>query len=1042
MWLTRLAIRRPVLVLMGWVALGVVGLRLLWGMPVELLPNIEFPVVSVLTVYPGAGPQEVETAVTRPIEDAVGTVSGVREIQATSQEGLSLVVVQFVLGTDLNAATAAVREKVDAVRAQLPRDVQSPVVQRFSVSAFPILSLSLTSTIRSPQQLRELVDDRIKPRLEQISGVANVEVIGGQTREIRVAVDRDRLQAYGLSLAQLAAALAQENLNVPAGFLEQGRREYAVRALGAFPSVEALRDLRLGLPAGGSVRLRDVAEVTDGVADRTQVSRLNGRESITLLVRKTVDANTIAVAEGVKRELQRLQAEFPDLGVTVVSDLSTFTREAINDVFLALLLGVVLASVIVFFFLHEPANTAIVFLAIPTSLLASFIVIASLGYTLNFFTLLGLSLAIGILVDDAIVVLENIHRHLERGEPPAEAALNGRSEIGLAAVAITLVDVVVFVPLGLSGGIFGQLLRPFGLTVATVTLTSLFAAFTLTPMLAARWLRRRTAHEEASSGWTARLFGPLDRFYAWLDGRYRSLLDWALHHRGWVVLLGVLSVVLVFPLASRLGFEFVPSVDQGVFTVRVELPAGTNLKTTEAAVRRVEAVLRRIPEVEAVISNVGTTGQQTQVGPQFAQLIVRLREDRRRTDREIVAQLQRDPEANRIPGARVVYAVGNVAGPISPVEIRVRGDNLDLLTRTADRIADRLRSVPGVRDVDVSVRLGRPELQVHIDRERASDLGLSTAFIAGVLRTALEGNTDMKFRTGEEEVPVRVRMTGDGNPLRPEDLPDLLLTTVSGRPVYVRDVAQILPGTGPTRIDRRNRQRVVSVTANLEPGAFAGNVNQAAARAIADIRPPGVVVEFGGQAQQIAEAGGTFLFALALGVVLVYVVLAALFESTFTPFAIMLALPLAWVGGILALLLVGKSLSMVSAIGFILLTGLVMKNSILLVDYTNTLRARGRSRTEAVLEAGPTRLRPVLMTTLTVILSSLPVALEFGKGSELRSPLAWAVIGGLVWSTLLTLVVIPVTYTLLDDLRAWAASWAAPRAPVPKAAARPEEAGR
>jgi HAE1 family hydrophobic/amphiphilic exporter-1 len=361
MGLTRLSIRRPVLVLMAWVALGVIGLRLLWAMPVELLPNIEFPVVSIVTVYPGAGPQEVESSVTKPLEDAVGTVSGIREIQATSQEGLSLVVVQFQLGTDLNAATAAVREKVDAVRAQLPREVLAPVVQRFSFSAFPILSLSLTSATRSPRQLRELVDDRLKPRLEQISGVANVEVIGGQTREVRIAVDRDRLQAYGLGLGQFTAALTQENLNVPAGFLKEGRREYAVRALGEFTSLEELRDLRLGLPGGGTVRLGDVAEVTDGVGERTQLSRLDGRESVTLLVRKAADANTITVAEAVKRELGRIRREFPDLQVTIASDASTFTREAVNDVFLALLLGIVLASVIVFFFLHDAVNTFIVF---------------------------------------------------------------------------------------------------------------------------------------------------------------------------------------------------------------------------------------------------------------------------------------------------------------------------------------------------------------------------------------------------------------------------------------------------------------------------------------------------------------------------------------------------------------------------------------------------------------------------------------------------------------------------------------------------------
>ncbi len=1039
MWLTKLSIRRPVLVLMAWAALGVVGLRLLWAMPVELLPNIEFPVVSIVTIYPGAGPQEVESTVTKPIEEAVGTVSGVREIQATSQEALSLVLVEFALGTNLDAAAGAVREKLEAVRAQLPRDVQAPVVQRFSFSALPILSLSLTSTARSPQQLRDLVDDRIRSRLEQVPGVASVEVIGGQVRQVQVDVDRDRLQAYGLSLAQFTAALLQENLNVPAGSLREGGRQLSVRALGEFRSVRELEDLRVALPGGGSVRVGDVARVRDGVADRTQLSRLNGQESVTLLVRKAADANTIAVADAVKRQLKELEQLYPDLHVTVANDASTFTREAVNDVFLALLLGVVLASAIVFLFLHDAINTLIVFLAIPTSLLASFVVIASLGFTLNFFTLLGLSLAIGILVDDSIVVLENIHRHLEGGEPPGEAALNGRGEIGLAAVAITLVDVVVFVPLGLSGGIFGQLLRPFGLTVATVTLFSLFAAFTLTPMLAARWLRRRTGHEERR-GISSRLFAPVDRFYGWLDARYEGLLAWALRHRGTVVLLGILSVAVAFPLAGRLGFEFVPTVDQGVLSARIELPAGASLSRTAAVASRVEARLRRVPEVEDVIANVGTAGQFAETGPQYASLIVRLREHRRRRDTDVLRELQQDPDLTRIAGAKVVFSTAQVAGPVRPVEIRVLGDDLGLLTRTADRIAQRLQQVPGTRDVDVSVRLGRPELVVRVDRERSSQLGLTAAAVAGTLRNAVEGNTDTKLRVDGDEVPIRVRMVRDGRPLRPSDLPDLLVATAGGRPVYVRDVAWVEPATGPTQIQRRNRQRVVTVSANLQPGAFAGNVNQLAARAIADLRVPGVTVEFGGQAQQIAEAGGTFVFALVLGVVLVYILLSALFESTFTPFSIMLALPLAWVGGILALLATGKSLSMVSAIGFILLTGLVMKNSILLVDYTNTLRARGLDRTSAVLRAGPTRLRPVIMTTLSVVLGSLPVALEFGKGSELRSPLAWAVIGGLVWSTLLTLLVIPVTYTLLDDLRAWVGRL---RAPKPAAVAEvAEEAGK
>lgn len=1020
MWLTKIGIRRPVLMAMAWVALGVLGLRFLAGLPLELLPNIEFPVVVVATIYPGAGPQEVETLITKPIEEATATVAGIRTISSSSQENLSLVQIQFVLGTGLDSATGAIREKLEAVRATLPRDARAPVVQRFSFSAFPIMSVSVTGS-RTPQQLRDLADNTLKGRLEQISGVASVSVVGGEEREIQVNVDRDRLQAYGLSIAQVSAALVQENLNAPAGSITEGRRQVAVRALGEFRTLQDIRDARVPLLTGGSVRLADVATVADTVADRSQISRFNGNESVGLFVVRASDANTVAVADAVKRELARIEREYPDLAVAVVNDQSVFTRDAVNDVFLALVLGALLAVVIVFFFLHDAPSTFIISLALPTSLLSAFIVIAAFGFSLNFFTMLGLSLAIGILVDDSIVVLENINRHRAAGELPSEAALNGRAEIGLAAVAITLVDVVVFVPVAFSGGITGQLLKPFGLTVATVTLFSLFAAFTLTPMLAARWLRRRTADGEHRGSFTARLFAPADRFYQSLDRLYEGVLRWALGHRGAVILAGVLALVLVVPLMARLGFEFIPTPDQGLITATIEMPAGTNLATTDAVTHQVEARLRQTPEVQDILASVGTAGEFAASGPQFANLIVRLRpkSERRRSDQDVLRELQRDPAATAFPGAKVVYAGAGVAGPGSPVNIRIAGPDLRQLNRVAAQVAERIRAVPGARDVDVSSRIGRPEQQVLIDRVRASTLGLSTAQISGILRNAVEGSTDAKYRSGGQEYPIRVRMTDNDRRLTTDDVPDVLLATVAGRPIYLKDVASVVHGSGPTQIDRRDRQRLINVTANVEPGYFAGNVNSAALAAIRDIHPAGVSISAGGQAEFISESGSAIGIALLLAVLLVYILLSALFESTFTPFAIMLALPMAWVGGILALVLTGKSLSLVSAIGFVLLTGLVMKNSILLVDYTNTLRARGRNRNEAIQIAGPTRLRPVIMTTLAVILGSLPTAMQFGEGSELRAPLAIVVIGGLIWSTLLTLLVIPITYTLLDDFRGW-----------------------
>ncbi|MBM3450298.1 MAG: efflux RND transporter permease subunit, partial [Armatimonadetes bacterium] len=1004
MTLTRLSIRRPVLIAMAWLALGVLGLRFLSGMPVELLPNIGFPTLSILTVYPGAGPKEVETLITKPIEDAVGAVPGIDSIQSSSQEGVSLVVVSFVLGTNLDRASADAREKLDAIRATLPRDARQPSLQRFSFAADPILRLTMTSA-RSSQQFRDFVDNTLKARIDQISGVANVTVIGGDRREIQVNIDRDRLQAYGLGINVVSQLLVAENLNVPAGSISEGRRQYSIRALGEFRSVEEIRNLRVGMPGGGQVRLGDFAEVVDTVSERTQISRLNTHESVGIQIRKTNDANTIRVVGAVKAELGRIERDYPEVRVTVVYDQSVFVREAISDVFLALVLGALLAIVIVWLFLPDAISTFIISLSLPTSMLTSFIVISSFGFTLNFFTMLGLSLAIGVLIDDSIVVLENINRHIEMGETPTEAALNGRGEIGLAAVAITLVDVVVFVPIGIASGFIGQLFRPFALTIASVNVVSLFSAFTLTPMLAARWMRRRTSADAHRTGLAERF----ERVYKKWDNGYRGVLAWALGHRAIVLAIGLAAVVVVFPLSSRLGFEFISSPDQGIFGVTIEMPAGTNIETTDAVAKLVEKQLAARTDVEDVVTAVGTKNLQ-QSGPQFANLIVKLVEKHhRQRDTEIIRELQNDPAANRVPGAKIVYAPLGVGPPGAPLNLRVSGSDLDVLTRVAAQISDKVRAVPGTRNVDVSTRIGRPELQIVVDRVRAAEVGLTTGQITGVLRSSIEGNTDAKFRSGGEEYNIRLRMFDRGSKLDTQDVPDVLIGSVGGQPIYVRDVTRILNRTGPTQIDRLDRQRVVDVTGYIQAGFVSGNVVAAAQRAAREVPlPPGVRWTAAGEAEFLRESGETFAIALLLGIVLVYILLAALFESMFTPLAIMLMLPTALVGGILALLVTGKTLSMISAIGFVLLTGLVMKNSILVIDFTNTLRARGRSRLDALLEAGPTRLRPVLMTTLAVILGSLPTAWEFGEGAELRSPLAIAVIGGMIWSAWLTLLVIPV----------------------------------
>ncbi len=1020
MGLTRLAINRPVLTLMAFAALAVLGLQSLGFMPVELFPRIDIPFVTVITVYPGAGPREIETLISKPLEEAVSSINGVKTVQSSSQEGVSVVALEFVVGTDLDVASNEIRSRLDAARAGLPREIEAPVLYKASVSAIPVLILGVSGS-RPADEVRQLAEDTIKERMGKVTGVASVSIVGGQRREVEVEVDKARLQAYGMSITQVAQALVLENLNLPSGGIREGRQEYAVRTVGEFERLEDLLDVRLPSANGAPVLLRDIARISSGFADRSEMSRLNGRESIGVVVQKQADANTVQVVSGIKRELERLRPDLPaDLIVKVAYDQSVFLEDSLADVRTSLILGAVLAVLIVYLFLHDLRSTFIVSLAIPTSMLAAFTPMYFAGFSLNMMTMLGLALSTGILVDDSIVVLENIHRHLHQGELPKDAAINGRSEIGLAAIAITLTDVVVFVPIAFMGGIVGQFFREFGLTVATVTLFSLLVSFTLTPMLASRWFARESKEHTAEAGRLSRVFRAFDALYARLDTRYRSVLAWALDHRWRVVGLGLAALLVVVPLSGVLGFEFMPSIDQGQFTIRIETPAGTNLETTNRVVAQVEDLLAKQSEAEAIFATVGSTAGavnfgSTSQGPNVANIAVSLvdKNRRSRTDRQIIAALR--PEVSKIAGAKIRFETASFGPSGAPVQVELLGDDFEVLNRAAAEVGARVRQVPGIIDLDTSWRVGRPELQVRVDRLKAASYGLSTGVVAASLRTAIQGSTDTKLRSGGQEYDIRVRLP-ESERESPEDVGSILIAAPGGRPIYVKDVADVTLATGPTQIDRKNRQRMVVVSASLAPGYFFGNVQRDINRRLADLRLRGVTLRWGGEAEQLAESGSQLGGALLLSVLLVYMLMAALFEGFFSPFVIMFSLPMALVGAILGLMVAGKTLSIVAMIGIIMLMGLVTKNAILLVDYTNTLRARGESRREAILQAGPTRLRPILMTTGAMIAGMLPVALGIGRGAEFRAPMAVAVIGGLVWSTLLTLVVIPVVYTLIDDL--------------------------
>ncbi|MCS6777303.1 MAG: efflux RND transporter permease subunit, partial [Chloroherpetonaceae bacterium] len=894
MWFTRLAVSRPILIWMCLAALAVLGLQAYWRMPAELNPRADIPTVMVTTVYPGASPPEVETQVSRPLEEAVGTVGGVKDVFSSSQPNVSVLSIDFRTGTNLDAAVAEIRGRIEAVRDRLPAQARPPVVSKLDINALPVLYFGITSSSLSLQQLRHLATERIRPRLERVAGVAGVGVLGGEEREIRVAVDGARLEQYGLTLHDVVTSLKASGIDIPGGNITQGARETDVRLAGAFTSLEAIRNTPLfserlarlqagmqtfrppGAPATAQptpppLTVGDVAEVRIGQAERNELFRINGRDGVGIVVSQASDANTVRVVEGVEQALKELASRLPaDLErVTLRNDAST-VRAALEDVNLTLVLGALLAMAVILLFLHNLRGTLIVSIAIPSCMVATFLVLWLAGFTLNQMTLLALSLSVGILVDDSIVVLESITRHLNQGETPREAALNGRSEIGFADMTTTLVDVVVFVPIAFMGGVVGGFFKQFGLTVAAATLFSLIVSFSVTPMLAARWYRQGELIE-AKRG----LFGWLERYYGALERRYRDIIRFALQRRLAVVALGVLSLAIIFLLSfHRLRFEFLPGIDQGQIAVAVELPPGSSLSATSQMTAQIEAVVRAIPEVEATAASIGQIvggfGSIPQRGSQFAQINVRLRKRqtfghrepglRRRSDQEVTEDLLRrlQPLMSQSRARITATAVRSVQGISNLIELEIRGNDLDRITAFAGQVRDRIRQIPGVRDPDLSVRSGKPEIRATVDPVKAGQFGVPVRLAGAILRDSIAGNTETVFREGGEEYPVRVALK-DSQRERLADVQNIAVGFDSaGQAVRLSDIADIALVRGPTSITRRNGLRAVQVTASLAPGATLGNVQRAIDRAIQQMPHSGLQVEWGGEARTLNENAAYF----------------------------------------------------------------------------------------------------------------------------------------------------------------------------------------
>ena len=1031
MWISDTSIKRPVFATMFILSFVVLGLVSMSRLGIDLFPAVDFPFVNITTVYPGASPEEVETLVTKPIEDAVAGIEGVKRVESNSSEGFSRVGIEFKLGLNPQGSAAEVREKVAAIRFRLPKEIEDPTIARFDVAALPVSTYAVSSPLPA-DKTRLLVEDQVKPLIQQVDGVAGVEVNGGLVREIQVNLDPRRLEALQLPIASVGAALAAANLDVPGGTLTAGGKDVALRTKGEFTNPDEIGNVILRSTGGSTVRLRDVGQVVDGYEDRTTTTRLNGVDAVSFAVRKQAGGNTVAITDRLNAVLQKNASSFPDLTIRPVHEDARFIRSNLADVRLNIIFGGIMAVLIVFVFMRDWRSTLITALALPTSVIATFFFMWAAGFTLNMMTLMAISLVIGILIDDAVVVRENIYRHMEEGDDPMTAARKGTAEIGLAVMATTFTILAVFLPVGFMTGLVGQFFKSFALTVAFAVGMSLIIAFTLDPMLSSRFVRY-VAPEERVRTRMGRLLERWGHAYDRLDRRYQRVLRWALAHPIKIVATALIVFVASLGTLSVIGTEFVPAEDRGEFVVMADLPPGTSFDEAVKSVASIERLLLDTPEVRQVFTTVGTGGQ---IRKSQLRVMTTPKSERKTKLEDIKADLRTRLKAIPFADIKVADPEFLQGAPYEPpINIYIRGNDMAELKRLSDDLMTRIRSIPGAVDVGTTLVSGQPEMVAHVDRARAADLGFSVGSVATEVRNMVEGVVPSKLREGDHEFDIRVRLA----PAYRNDVVALAAAPIhaqSGAIVRAGDLVQMEPGVGPSSIDREQRVRQAKIGVDLQ-GRALGDVTADIQNVLDGISIPSTVqVGFAGDVELMQESAQGLLLALMLAVVFIYIVLASQFESFTEPVIIMLALPLALVGALLMLLVTGHHLGMPAMIGVVMLMGLVTKNAILLVDLTNQLRReKGLSVVDAILEAGPTRLRPILMTTLAMVLGMLPSAFGVGEGGEFRAPMSLATIGGLMTSTLLTLVVVPVAYLLLDRLLARFRAWRkAPAAAVAEAA--------
>ncbi len=1025
MIIARGPVHRPVLTTIIFLVVITLGLVSFSRLSIDLMPEITYPTISVITDYANVGPQEIEESVSRPIEEALAAVQGVEEITSTSTEGRSRVRVAFTWGTDLDVAANDIRDRIDRVMARLPEDIERPMIRKFDLSAFPVMYLGVSSSL-NPLDLRQIVEDQVKYRLERVPGVAAIDIRGGLNREIHVDLHAAELKALGISTDAILAALRSENRNVPAGLYDKGNLEVLVRTQGEYRSLDEIRNTVIATREGSPIQIRDIADVLDSWEEVRQVVRIDGKPGLRISVSKQSGANTVNVAREVRAEMERINRDIPQLRLIALIDTSRYIKQSISNMGIAILLGGILAIIILFLFLRNVSSTLIIATAIPISIIATFGLMYFGGFTLNIVTFGGLALGIGMLVDNAIVVLENIYRHRESGNSFVQSALDGTSEVWSAILASTLTTLVVFIPVVFVRGMSGIMFRQMAYVVSFSLLCSLVVALTLIPMLSSRFLRFQPSEHYKDESRVHRIYAWSEDLFRRVELQYARLLTSALGHRKTVVMTAGGLFILSLILIRFVGVELMPATDEGEVRISLEMAVGTRLELVDQTTRVVEEIVKaNVPEAVSVLSYMGGGGWRAR-GGHTAEIRISLvpRRERRRSSEQIANDLR--TALGTLPGVTTRTRAGQGlfilrmgASSESAINMEIRGYDLETAHLLAQQVDAAIKSIPSITDTRISREEGSPEQIIRIDRKKAADLDLGVSRIGDALETAVGGKRATFYREGGKLYAIVVRLS-DRDRKDLDELLDLTVVNNRGEPVVLRNVVETVREEGPVRIERKDQERIIAIEANFT-GQDMGSVIEEIRNQLRFIPvPKDFAILFGGDYEEQQKAFRELLVGLILAIFLIYMVMAGQFESFRDPFVVLFSIPMAIIGIVLTMILTGTIFSMQAFIGCIILAGIVVNNAILLVHHTNQLRRNsGMQLLEAVRLAGSHRLRPILMTAMTTVLGLLPLAIGFGEGGEAQAPLARVVIGGLLSSTLITLVLIPVVYAIFEQKRTW-----------------------